>query len=116
MVIDTRALGFTLTTSIEAHVESRLAHAIGPFENRLLGVTVRVDDVNAGRGGVDKRCSVVVTVPRRAAVMAEATHQDLYAAVDEAASRVRRSLKRALKRHVSRERKNPQRPGAMTAA
>lgn len=116
MVIDTRALGFALTDSIQAHVESRIKTALGPFKDRLLGVTVRLDDVNAGRGGIDKRCSVVVSIPRHAAVMTEATRANLYTAIDEAVIRVRRSIKRTLKRHVSRERKNVQRPGSLTAA
>ena len=45
--------------------------------------------------------------------MAEATNADLYVAVDEAAERVRRSALRAVNRHWPRERKNPQRPGAL---
>jgi ribosomal subunit interface protein len=115
MLIDTRAIGFGLTEPILMHVESRLEAALGPFARNVLRVTVRLEDVNAGRGGIDKRCSMVVALSRRGVVVAEATRQDLYAAVDKVAARVRRSVKRAVKRHAALERKDPQRWGALVA-
>ncbi|MGB7160120.1 MAG: ribosome-associated translation inhibitor RaiA [Tepidisphaeraceae bacterium] len=113
MLIDTRAIDFALTEGILRHVESRLESALGPFARNVLRVTVRLEDVNANRGGIDKRCSVVVALRRRGVVVAEATHEDLYAAVDKVATRMRRSVKRAVERHVALERKDPQRPGAL---
>jgi ribosomal subunit interface protein len=115
MLIETRAIGFALTDGILRHVESRLEAALGPFARRVLKATARLEDVNADRGGVDKRCSVVVALRRRGMLVAEATHEDLYAAVDEVATRLRRSVKRAVKRRVALERKDPQRPGALVA-
>ena len=113
MFIDTRAMGFPLTDAIVRHVESRMESALGAFSRWVLKVTVRLDDVNADRGGIDKRCSVVVALRRHGVEVAEATDADLYAAVDEAASRIRRSVARSAKRHLSRERRDPQRPGAL---
>src|SRR5688572_24415668 len=115
MLIETRAIGFALTDGILRHVESRLETALGPFGRRILKATARLEDVNADRGGVDKRCSVVVALRRRGMLVAEGTHQDLYAAVDEVATRLRRSIKRTVKRRVALERKDPQRPGALVA-
>ena len=113
MLIDTRSMGFALTESIRRHVESRVAAALAPAARSVITVTARLEDVNADRGGVDKRCRLVALVRRHGAVVAEATDADLYAAVDEAARRIRRSATRAVKRHVPRERKDPQRPGAL---
>ena len=62
MSIDTRAIGFALTDAIVRHVEARLESALGPFARRILKVTVRLDDVNGSRGGVDKRCSALALV------------------------------------------------------
>ena len=75
-----------------------------------------MDDVNADRGGNDKRCSIVVSRRRRGAVVAEAVRTDLYVAVDEAAARIRRSVQRAAKRHLTRDRRDRQRPGALLTA
>lgn len=113
MVIDTRGIDFTLTDAIRGHVENRLTAALGPLAGWVHHVTARLEDVNADRGGVDKRCRVVATMPRRRVVVIEADDTDLYAAVDTAAHRIRRRVARARKRHLGRERRDPQRPGAM---
>ena len=113
MFIDTRTMGFTLTDAIRRHVESRVEAALAPVARRVSSVTVRLEDVNADRGGVDKRCRVVAALRRQGVIVAEATETDLYAAVDEAAGRIRRSALRVLTRHIPRERKDPQRPGAL---
>ena len=113
MLIEIRSIGFPLTDAIKRHVESRAAAALGPVEGRVLNVAVRVEDVNADRGGVDKRCSLVATLRGRRVAVAEGLHADLYVAVDEAASRLRRAAGRAVKRRVARERRDPQRPGTL---
>jgi ribosomal subunit interface protein len=115
MFIDARAIGFPLTDAIQRHVESRLESALGPFARSVVKVTARLQDVNASRGGIDKRCSVVVALRRRGVVAVEETHADLYVAVDMVVHRLRRAVKRAVKRRLSRERKDPQRPGALVA-
>jgi putative sigma-54 modulation protein len=115
MIIDTRAIGFPLTDGIVSHVESKLESALGPFSRWILKVTVRLNDLNADRGGVDKRCGIVVVLRRHGVEVAEATDQDLYRAIDEAAGRVRKSVARHTKRHLSRDRRDPQRPGALVS-
>lgn len=113
MLIDTRAIGFALTDAILSHVEARLGSALGPFSRWVLKATVRLEDINADHGGDDKRCSIVVALRRHGVQIAEATNADLYAAVDESANRIRRSVRRATKRHLGRDRRDPQRPGAL---
>jgi putative sigma-54 modulation protein len=116
MIVDTRAFGFSLTDSLQRHVEARVGSALGPVTRWILTVAARLDDVNANRGGVDKRCRLVVTLRNRATVVTEATDADLYAAVDAAASRLRRAALRVVKRPLARERTDPQRPGTLVAA
>ena len=113
MLIDTRAIGFPLTEALQSHVESRLESALRPYARFVVTVTARLQDINADRGGRDKRCRVVVSLRRRGMVAAEVTHEDMYAAIDSVANRLRRTLKRAVKRRVSLERLNRQRPGAL---
>ena len=113
MPIDTRAIDFALTDAIQRHVESRVEAALGAVARWVVGVTARLEDINADRGGIDKRCRLVAALRRHGVVVAEATHADLYAAVDEAAARIRRSATRAVTRRMPRERKDPQRPGVL---
>ena len=113
MLVDTRAMGFALTDAILRHVEARLESALRPFSRWVLEATVRLEDINADRGGDDKRCSIVVALKRQGDEIAEATNANLYAAVDKAANRIRRSVRRATKRRLARDRRDPQRPGAL---
>jgi len=113
MLIDARAMGFGLTSAISSHVEARMRSALGPFSEWVSKATVRLTDVNADRGGNDKRCSIVVALRRHGLAVADVTNQDLYAAVNKAADRIRRAVKRATKRRLARERRDPQRPRAL---
>jgi ribosomal subunit interface protein len=116
MLVDTRAIDFALTDAILRHVEHRVESALGPAARRVLKVTARLEDVNAGRGGVDKRCSLTVALRNHAVVVAQATEVDLYFAIDQAARRVRRSVLRTLKQHIVRQRRDSQRPGALVGS
>jgi ribosome-associated translation inhibitor RaiA len=113
MDIDIRAIGFELTPALARRADSQVRAALAAAGERPTGVTVRLDDVNGDHGGVDQRCRVVVALSRRGTLVAAATSVDLYAAIDEAARRLRRSALRSLTRHVGRERKDPQRPGTL---
>jgi ribosomal subunit interface protein len=116
MLIDTRAMGFALTDAIFRHVEAGVESALAPVARWVMSVTVRLDDVNSNRGGRDKRCRLVANLRRRGVLVARATDTDLYAAIDKAAKRLRRSAVRAVTRRVLSGRKDPQRPGALVPA
>jgi ribosomal subunit interface protein len=119
MWIDVRAMGFSLTDAIREHVESRVQASLGAFAPQIRSVTVRLEDVNAGRGGVDMRCAVLVKLRGRGAgepLVAEALEPDLYVAIDRAAARVRRPVLRQLRRPMTRERRAPHRIGSLAAA
>jgi putative sigma-54 modulation protein len=113
MFVDTRAISFPLTDAIRRYAESRTRAALAPVRGRIITVTVRLDDVNASRGGVDKRCRLVAAVRRRGVIIAEATDVDLYAAIDSATGRLRRAARESVRRMIGRDRKNRQRPGAL---
>ena len=113
MFIDTRAIDYSLTQPIKDRVEARVAAALAGVTGSLHKVMVRLQDVNALRGGIDKRCRIIVAMYGRAVAVADATRSDLYAAIDEAARRIRRIVLRASKQHLARERRDPQRPGVL---
>ncbi len=115
MIIDTRGIGFVPTDAIVRHVESRAAAALMAFTNRMLKATVRLVDVNADHGGIDKRCRIVVALRRRRIGVAEAMDADWYRAIDLAFGKLHRAVSRVIQRDSSRERKDRQRPGALLA-
>jgi ribosome-associated translation inhibitor RaiA len=113
MFVDTRAISFPLTDAIRRYAESRTRAALAPVRGRIITVTARLDDVNADRGGIDKRCRLVAALRRRGVVIAEAMDVDLYAAIDSATGRLRRAARESVRRMIGRDRKNRQRPGAL---
>ena len=115
MLIETRPIGFALTDAIVQHVESRATSSLRPFSSRMLRATVRLEDVNADHGGIDKRCLIVVALRRRRLEVAKATDADLYLAIDMAFRKIHHAVSRVIQRSCSRERKGRQRPGALVA-
>lgn len=113
MLIDTRAIGFPLTEPIEDRVQARVTAALAGATGSFRKVTVRLRDVNSARGGVEKRCRIVVATHGRAVAVADAIHSDLYVAIDAAARRLRRVITRASNQQLTQERRDPQRPGAL---
>lgn len=113
MLIETRAMDFTLTDSLRNHVESRVTAALAPVDRWVVSVTARLEDVNADHGGVDKRCKLVIGLRKYGTLVAEATESDLYVAIDQAADRIRTSAVKAVRRHTPAERHDRQRPGAL---
>ena len=113
MLINTRAIGFPPTDALVRHVDFHLASSLEPFSRHVTRIMVRLEDVNADRGGIDKRCSIVAALRRRRVQFAEATESDLYAAIENAARKIHRAVSTAVSWRRSRERKDRQRPGAL---
>ena len=113
MLIDTRAIGFGMTDALQRYVEHRVESALGPLAHHVLKVTVRLEDVNANRGGVDKRCGVTIALRRNRTVIAEAVNADMYAAIDAAVTRARNGVVRRLTRSARLRRQLAQRSVAL---
>jgi hypothetical protein len=88
---------------------SSLETALGRFKRRITGVTVALEDLNGPRGGVDKRCRIVLGLRRDRTVVVQATAENEYAAIAEACSRVRSRVVRTLT--SDRRRRRPGRTG-----
>lgn len=77
---------------------------------------VQLSDVNGPRGGVDKRCRVLLKSDRRSVLVISATASDWGAALDTALARASRLLVRAWRRDPSRQRGRGLRLGRQFAA
>jgi ribosomal subunit interface protein len=102
MRIEVTGQGMTVRPGLKEHVERRLAFALGRFEDRIDSVTVRLEDLNGPKGGVDKQCKIVVQIRKLPTVIVEQTAEDMYAAVDQAADRVGRAVTKKLEKARSR--------------
>jgi ribosomal subunit interface protein len=90
------------TAAIQDHVERRILFAVGRFAPRVEEVSVRLGDANGPRGGNDKTCRTVASLHGVGQVVVEDADADLYAAVDRAASRLGRTVARAVDRRRDR--------------
>jgi ribosome-associated translation inhibitor RaiA len=106
MRIEVRGRNLDDTIDLRRHAERRLRFALGRFAAAVGRVTVRVEDVNGSRGGIDKQCRLVVRLTRRGELIIEDQDADVRALLDRSADRAGR----AVERHLDRRR--PQRYGA----
>jgi len=78
--------------------ERKLAQALDRFEDRILKVTMRLEDVTGpGKGGIDKQCSVEVKL-RTGEVRIKEQGEDFQATIDVALDRLRAALSREVGR------------------
>lgn len=104
MHVDIRWKGVTKSQALADHVHRRLRFALHGFEEKVRTVTLRFEDTNGPRGGIDKRCTVEVT-GRFGILVTEARDSNFYTAADLALSRADQAVARSTKRdRRSRER------------
>jgi len=87
---------------LDQHVRTRLFFALERFAARLTDVHVRFDDVNGPRGGQDMRCRIEIRLRGAGKLQVEARADDALAAVDQASSRAKRAVARAVDRRTDR--------------
>jgi putative sigma-54 modulation protein len=102
MQIEVRGQSLAVTPALSSYAERRVTTALRRFGRRIALVAVRLIDENGKRGGIDKRCHIEVTIPRRPVLLIEERHSDVYTAIDFAADRVAMAVSRELERRFVR--------------
>ncbi|HJW32883.1 MAG TPA: HPF/RaiA family ribosome-associated protein [Holophagaceae bacterium] len=98
MQIDLKGQGVRFSEALRAHAHRRLAFALSRFEPSLRRVRLHLEDMNGPKGGVDKRCRVVLHLVNGGQVLAEDASADAYDAISGAVERALRGLTRGLER------------------
>jgi ribosome-associated translation inhibitor RaiA len=114
MRVEIRRRGMKVTEELRVHLRERLRLALGRFARSIDLVRVYLRDVNGPRGGLSKKCRVVVELPRRGRVVMTGVDTDIFTAITRTASRARFAVRRHVKRRLARRhprRLNPQRFG-----
>ena len=112
MTLIVRSQDFPLTEAIHAHLERRFTAALKQFDDRITRITIFLKDLNgAGKGGKDKCVLVNIQLPAQAPVIVETVSHDLYSAINIAARRTGRTVKRALRRQQRFEQREVRRLG-----
>lgn len=110
MLVQIHSKSLRLPEKVLAMMERRIRSALGRFVEYVSQVRVGLADLNGPRGGVDKRCRLIVTLRPRGRIVIEAAHVNAIAAVTSAADRAGWNVSRKLKRRHDRK---PHRPTEM---
>ena len=113
MRIDIQARQFDLTDALRERVKRRLDFALSAHYMNIQRIVVRLSDINGPRGGNDKCCHIQVILPHLSDVVIEDTQSDLYVAIDRAANRAGRTIKRRLDRQRVKGRSQAVPPGIL---
>ena len=101
-----RAVGTPLSTAAKAELRRKLGRKLGKHALDIERTSVRIEDVNGPRGGVDKRCRIKVVVSGLPSIVVEQQHESLHAAIDGALDRVQRAVRQALTRRRMESRRS----------
>ena len=100
-----RAAQGELGSSDRDYIRRKLGTKLGKFASSIERVSVRIEDVNGPRGGVDQLCRIKVVLRGLSSVVFESRDASLNAAVDGALSGVERAVRRTLQRRRMKPRR-----------
>jgi putative sigma-54 modulation protein len=105
MRIETCSKNLPLTRSLEDSIFRAVLFSLGRFTDAIDRVRVSVSDVNGPRGGIDKLCRIQVDLGGLGRFIVQGMDAKAAVAVDEAAERAGRTVRRALDRRTERRRR-----------
>lgn len=107
MTIDIRFRGLPNSEFLRDHILRRIRLQLRRLGRALGAVVVRLSDINGPRGGVDKRCQIMLVRPGQRPLTIEEVSDDAYAAADLAVERAAQAVGRGIARARSHRRRRP---------
>lgn len=101
-----RAAGVELDPDDRAYIRERLGMKLGKFATVIERVSVRVEDVNGPRGGVDKACRIKVVLSGMPSVVVENQAASLRDAINGALAGAESTVRRAVGRRRTKPKKS----------
>jgi putative sigma-54 modulation protein len=93
-----RATQINLGVVERDYIRLKLSRKLGKYASSIDRVSVRIDDVNGPRGGVDQSCRLKIVLRGLPSVVFEGRKESLNAAVDAALLGAERAVRRTLER------------------
>jgi hypothetical protein len=98
MQLDIRRQGIEINEEAKARLLRRLDFALGRLGQRVMRVWVHLANENGLRGGIDKRCRILVRLQHLPDVLVEDRDADLHVLIDRTANRAGLAARRELSR------------------
>ena len=98
MRFDVRCLHLDNSEHVDQHARERLAASLNNFQSRVERVDVLLEDLHGMKHGVERCCTVRITLTGASDVLVQHVDPDIYHAIDEAAKRVKRTVRRRINR------------------
>jgi len=111
-----RVFGVELGDDERAYIRKKLGMKLGKFASSIERVSVRVEDVNGPRGGVDHACQVKVVLSELPSVTYVAQDASTAPAIDRALTGSERAVRRALDRRRMKSVKGRRTAGSRSRA
>ena len=105
MVFDVRATNFGLDAGVREYIQRRMAMSLDRYEHRIDRLEVVLTNLHGRNHVRELQCSARVHLPHTPDVVIEQTDSDLIAAVDVTASRLKRTVRRAINRQREQKRR-----------
>lgn len=93
-----RAVGTPVSPADRAYLQNKLDRRLGKFGSAVLRASVRLEDVNGPRGGLDKRCRIKVSLRGLAAVVVQSHSHSMQAAMDRTLVKMQSAVTQTLGR------------------
>lgn len=97
-----RTIGVNLDAEHRAYIRRKLGMKLGKFGAEIERISVRVEDVNGPRGGVDQRCRIKVVLRGLPSVFVERERDSAEVAIDEGIAAARHAVQNSLKRRQTK--------------
>ena len=85
-----------MTDALKARVSKRIGLILGNTGHPVTAINVRLSDINGPKGGIDKKCHIHIKLSGQPSVVVTDIQHDMCYAIDRAASRAMRALRRQL--------------------
>jgi len=95
-MLSIQSRGFDLTGALRERVKKRIGLILGNTGYPITRIDVRLSDINGPKGGIDKKCKIHIHLSGHPSVVVTDIQRDLYHAIDRAASRAMRTVRRRL--------------------
>ena len=98
MKFDVRCIHLDNSEHVDRHARAKFFTALDHFSHRIERIDVLLEDMHGTKHGIERRCIIRVTIHGAGEALVQHVDPDIYHAIDEAAKRIKRTVRRRINR------------------